>query len=149
MTIRMRRAERRDVPVIVRLIAEGGPEGPRNAPLVEGHWVAFERIDADPRQLLMVAEMEQAGVVGTLQITWLTNLSAAGRDDCLLESVHVDAALRGQGIGAQMIEWAIAEARAHDCRRVQLTTNKLRLDAHRFYRRLGFAQSHEGMKLEL
>jgi GNAT superfamily N-acetyltransferase len=66
-----------------------------------------------------------------------------------VESVHVAETHRGRRVGEAMMAWAIAEARRNRCYRLQLTSNKGRLDAHRFYRRLGFVASHEGMKLDL
>ncbi len=88
-------------------------------------------------------------MVGTFQLSFLTYIAGAGRTDCQIESVHVDNAWRSNGIGSQMMSWAIALAKERSCRRLQLTTNKKRKDAHRFYERLGFKLSHEGAKLEL
>ena len=96
----------------------------------------------------MVAEVDGA-VVGTFSLTFLANLSNGGREVAQIESVHVAASLRGQRIGEAMLRWAIAASRARGCFRLQLTSDKRRTDAHRFYRRLGFAASHEGMKLAL
>jgi GNAT superfamily N-acetyltransferase len=79
----------------------------------------------------------------------MTYLSGAGRYDCQIEDVHVDRFWRNRGIGSLMMRWAIEFASARDCRRVQLTTDKRRKDAHRFYERLGFILSHEGAKLML
>lgn len=151
-TLFIRRAIRTDVKRILQLSQAGGPEGsPRMAlpeTLPEGYWSAFERIDQDPRQALMVAEMG-GEVIGTFHITWLTYLAGEGRDDCQVESVHVDSRWRGKGIGTQMMAWVLEEARKRQCRRIQLTSDKRRKDAHRFYERLGFVLSHEGAKLIL
>jgi GNAT superfamily N-acetyltransferase len=84
-----------------------------------------------------------------MQATLLVHLGSRGAKSLQLENVHVAAALRSRGIGRLMLEWAIERARLQGCARVQLTTNKLRKDAHRFYERLGFVASHEGMKLPL
>lgn len=109
---------------------------------------AFHKIDADPNHRLVVVEIDDQ-VVGTLHITFIPGLMDAGRSRGLLENVHIREDYRGQGIGQEMIEWAIEECRRADCHMVQLTSNKLRTDAHRFYRRLGFDNSHEGFKLAL
>ena len=109
----------------------------------------FSAIERDPSHELVVAEL--AGeVVGTLQLTILPYLHADG--GCYIaqvEAVHVAAARRGGGIGEQMMGWAIDRAKERRCLRVQLTSQKARRDAHRFYTRLGFTASHEGMKLYL
>lgn len=113
----------------------------------DGTVQAFHRIKSDANNALMVVEHEGL-VIGTFHIIYLTYLAGAGREDCQIESVHVDRAWRAKGIGTQMMEWVILQARQRGCRRVQLTTNKQRTDAHRFYQRLGFCLSHEGAKLE-
>jgi len=151
MNIAIRKATREDVDRIVRLSNDGGPNGPyKQLPdqLPQCYYDSFEKIAADPKQFLMIAEYE-GSIVGTFHMTYLTYLAGEGRDDCQIEAVHVDSALRSMGIGSFMMTWAIAKAKARNCRRVQLTTNKLRTDAHRFYQRLGFELSHEGAKLWL
>ncbi|WP_367115404.1 GNAT family N-acetyltransferase [Devosia sp.] len=96
----------------------------------------------------MVAEL--AGrPVGTLQLTFIPGINRLGEWRCLVEAVHVAPDHRNLGLGSEMIRWAVAEARARGCGLVQLTSNKKRLDAHRFYERLGFQKSHEGFKLAL
>ncbi|MEJ7601268.1 MAG: GNAT family N-acetyltransferase [Kofleriaceae bacterium] len=102
----------------------------------------------DPNAGLTVATLDGI-VVGTYHVTYLTYLHAPGRQDAQLEAVHVAAAMRGRGIGEALMQHAIEISRARGCRRVQLTTDKRRDAAHRFYRRLGFESSHEGMKLPL
>jgi len=148
----LRRARREDVPAIVALLQEdflgASREVPKGAPLPESYYAAFEEIDADPRCELVVAE-EDARVVGTMQATLLVHLGSRGAKSLNLENVHVSSGMRSRGIGAKMIAYAVERARLQGCARVQLTTNKLRKDAHRFYERLGFKASHEGMKLAL
>jgi N-acetylglutamate synthase-like GNAT family acetyltransferase len=148
----LRRARRDDVPAIVSLLQEdflgATREVPQGSPLPASYAAAFEEIDADPRCELVVAE-EEGEIIGTFQLTVLTHLSSKGSKSLQIENVHVSAAKRSRGTGRLMMEWAIARARAAKCSRVQLTTNKLRKDAHRFYERLGFVASHEGMKLAL
>lgn len=109
---------------------------------------AFDRIDADPAHLL-VAAVEGTEIVGTLQLSVLPGLSRRGSLRGQIESVHVRGDRRGRGLGAAMIGWAVEEAGRRGCGMVQLTSNKVRTDAHRFYGRLGFEATHEGFKLQL
>lgn len=150
--IEIRRAVVGDVETIVRLANAGGPGGVEReklpAVLPPVYAETFARIAADPAQELMVAT-EDGAVVGTFHLTFLTSLAARGRRDLQVEAVHVAASHRNRGIGARMMEHALERARAEGCRRVQLTTDKARRDAHRFYERLGFRATHEGMKLAL
>jgi GNAT superfamily N-acetyltransferase len=97
---------------------------------------------------LMVAELD-GEVVGTFQLSVIPHLSHVGRPVAQLESVHVAGARRSRGIGAQMVRWAIDEARRQGCHRLQLTSDRRRVEAHRFYERLGFLATHEGFKLKL
>ena len=96
----------------------------------------------------MVGEHDRA-VIGTFQLTFIANISLIGMRRCLLEGVRVHASQRSKGLGRTMIQWAIDEARRRECGVIQLTSNKQRLDAHRFYESLGFFGSHLGMKLGL
>jgi GNAT superfamily N-acetyltransferase len=150
--ITIRKATDQDIDRIVRISNAGGPEGkPRkDLPdvLPEGYYKAFQRIVSDPNQFLMVAELD-GKIIGTFHVTYLTYLPAAGQEDCQIENVHVEAKCRGKGIGSLMMKWTIDHAKKRSCRRVQLTTDKKRKDAHRFYERLGFALTHEGAKLIL
>ncbi|MGB0846410.1 MAG: GNAT family N-acetyltransferase [Thiolinea sp.] len=148
----IRKAVKEDVEVIVRLANAGGPEGRprRELPdvLPDAYYQAFTRIIADANQQLMVAE-SQGTVVGTFHLTFIYYLAAAGRPDLQIEAIHVAANQRRRGLGTKMLQWAIALAQEHDCRRVQLTTDKRRREAHGLYLRLGFVFSHEGAKLYL
>lgn len=143
-----RDARREDVPAIVALLADDILGAGRETAVDDAYWAAFEEIEADPRNRLIVAE---AGgeIVGTLQLTLLPGLSRHGMLRAQIEAVRVAAAQRGQGTGTAMIEWAIAAARRHGCGLVQLTSDKRRGEAIRFYESLGFRASHEGLKLEL
>jgi GNAT superfamily N-acetyltransferase len=146
-----REATRADVPEVVRMLADDalGRERERyEEPLPQSYMQAFDAIDSDPNSELIVVEQDGA-VIGTLHLTFLRSLSFQGSTRAQIESVRVDQPLRGRGIGRQLFGWAIARARRKQCRLVQLTTNKGRPDAHRFYLRLGFVASHEGMKLDL
>ena len=102
----------------------------------------------DPRQLLAVAVLDER-VVGTLQLTFLAYLTHQGGERALIEAVRIARDARGEGLGRTMLEWAIEQARQRGCRIVQLTTDKQRVDARRFYESLGFRATHEGMKLPL
>lgn len=151
-TLTIRTASRDDVPMIMYLSHAGGPEGkPRGVlpdPLPDGCYQAFDRIIKSSHDRLMVAELD-GRVVGTFHLTYLTYLAGMGHPDAQVEAVHVHPDYRGRGVGACMMQWVIAQAKEKHCRRVQLTSNKLRLDAHRFYERLGFEASHQGMKLQV
>ena len=107
---------------------------------------AFEAMARDPNQLMSVAELDGA-VVGCLQITFIPGLSYKGRWRGQIESVRIAKDLRGQGLGRQMIDWAVEQCRARGCGMVQLTAHKSREDTHRFYVSLGFEPMHEGFKL--
>jgi GNAT superfamily N-acetyltransferase len=144
-----REARRDDVPAIIALLADDPLGAQREAPTADAAYLrAFEEIDADPRNELVVAD-RGGEVVGTLQLTVIPSLSRRGARRAQLEAVRVRADLRGAGLGRRLIGWAIDRAREHGCSLVQLTTDKRRADAHRFYASLGFAATHEGMKLAL
>ena len=149
--VTVRRALRADLPDIVRLLADdplGQSREQYRDPLPESYYEAFERIDADPRVELVVAEID-GEIVGTLQLMFLPHLTRGGGMRGQIEAVRVDERYRNRGLGRYLMAWAIDRAREQGCRMVQLTTNAARVDAHRFYERLGFVGSHVGMKLEL
>ncbi|MFE2146412.1 GNAT family N-acetyltransferase [Streptomyces sp. NPDC059456] len=138
-------ATRADLPVVLGLLADAGRE---RAEVTEAHERAFAAIEADPRNELLV--LAEAGtVLGCLQLTYVPGLGQGGRERALVEAVRVRADRRGGGLGAELMRLAVARARERGCGLVQLTSNKQRTDAHRFYERLGFARSHEGFKLHL
>jgi GNAT superfamily N-acetyltransferase len=140
-----------DLPHVVRMLADdflGAQREKYEEPLPESYIRAFEEIDADPNNELIVAEMDGM-IVGTLQFTLTPSISFQGSRRATVESVRVDKAVRGSGIGRQMMLWAIEHARDAGCVSIQLTTNAERTDAHRFYQQLGFKASHVGMKLKL
>jgi GNAT superfamily N-acetyltransferase len=109
---------------------------------------AFARIDADPDQLLVVGEVDDEPAC-TLQLTVIPGLARGGALRGQVEAVRVRSDLRSRGIGDALLRWAADELRARGCAVAQLTTDKRRLDAHRFYARLGWVNSHEGFKLQL
>lgn len=151
MKVTLRAAEYRDLPEIVRLLAADALTGKReqySTPLLSSYYQAFEEITQDANNELIVAEFDGA-IVGTLQLTLIPNLTACGGKRALVEAVFVDEHCRGQGIGKKLMEWAIERARQRNCRMIQLTTNKARPAAQRFYQSLGFVDSHVGMKRQL
>jgi len=138
-----------DLPAILAMLAEDTIPANREAdPSDPRYLAAFKAIDADPNQRLIAAELN-GRVVGTMQFSFLPGLSFKGSWRGLIEAVRIVADLRGRKLGEQMILWAIEQCRARDCKLVQLTSSAKRTDAHRFYARLGFVQSHVGMKLHL
>src|SRR5215472_13475822 len=115
-------------------------------PLPTSYGQAFERLAADPNIALVVAE-EAGGVVGCLQLCVLPGLSSQGASRGLIEDVRVASNRRSRGIGEQLVMWAVGEAKARGCRLVELLTHQTRVDAQRFYERLGFTKSHVGMTI--
>ncbi|WFP77697.1 GNAT family N-acetyltransferase [Mesorhizobium sp. WSM4906] len=149
--VQIRRAQQADLPAIVALLADdmlGRDREDTGMPLAQAYLDAFAAVDSDPNQLLAVMT-DGADVVGTLQISFLAGLSSQGAWRGQIEAVRVSANRRGERLGQRLLEWAIEKCRERGCRVVQLTTNKSRLDAHRFYERLGFKASHIGYKLDL
>ncbi|WP_051298568.1 GNAT family N-acetyltransferase [Arthrobacter castelli] len=148
----LRRAETGDVPAIVHLLADdelgAGRDGINDDDDLTPYLSAFSAIDSDPAHLLVAAD-DGARLAGTMQLSFLPGLSRRGAMRTQVEAVRVASAYRGTGLGTAMMTWAIAEARRRHCSFVQLTSDKSRTDAHRFYARLGFVASHEGMKLAL
>jgi GNAT superfamily N-acetyltransferase len=120
---------------------EGTPDDPAYAK-------AFAEIDADPHQRLVVGELD-GEVIATMQLTIIPGIGRKGARRALIEAVRVRSDRRGGGLGKQLIRWAIEVAQAEGCAMVQLTSDKSRTEAHRFYEQLGFTQSHVGYKLPL
>lgn len=138
-----------DLPAIVAMLADDPLGAQRESPDdLTPYLAALERLADDPHQHLMVAVRDRR-VVGTLQLTVVPGLSRRGATRSIIEAVRIHADERGSGLGTQLIEWAIEESRRQGCRLVQLTSDKTRTDAHRFYERLGFTGSHIGFKLTL
>ena len=140
-----------DLPTIIALIADDGLGRGRedsSLPLDQRYLAAFAAVDADPNQLLAVVERDGL-VVGTMQLSFIPGVSRLGSWRGQIEAVRIAATERGSGLGQMMMEWAIDQCRARGCSLVQLTSDKTRDGAHRFYERLGFTASHEGFKREL
>ncbi len=142
----IRRAGAGDVPAIVAMLADDPLGARRERPGDPAYAEAFAEVDADPRQLLVVA-VEGDEVVGTLQLTFIPGLSRLGATRALIEAVRVRSDRRGGGLGERLVRWAVDTARDRGAAMVQLTTDASRADARRFYERLGFQASHVGMKL--
>ncbi|WP_213248247.1 GNAT family N-acetyltransferase [Bradyrhizobium sp. sBnM-33] len=148
--VAIRPARREDVGTIIAMLADdrlGGARERIEDPLPQSYFTAFERLQHDPNILLVVAEDGEGAVVGCLQLCILPGLSLQGASRGLIEDVRVASHCRSRGIGEQMVQWAVAEARARECKLVELLTHHTRVDAQRFYERLGFARSHVGMTL--
>ncbi|PWW54293.1 ribosomal protein S18 acetylase RimI-like enzyme [Actinokineospora spheciospongiae] len=146
--VEIRPARAEDVPAIVAMLAEDPLGASRELPGSPSYDEAFRAIEADPHQVLVVAE-EAGEVVGTLQLTLTPGLSRMGATRATIEGVRVRADQRGARLGERLFEWAIDTARERGAVLVQLTTDASRKDAQRFYQRLGFVASHVGMKLPL
>ena len=145
----LREARREDVAAIVKMLADDQLGKSReNLDDMTPYLKAFNAIVADPQNSLWVWD-EQGKVVGCLQLTYLPGISQKGAWRAQVEGVRVESSRRGAGIGNRMMTTVMQMARERGCYQMQLTTDKRRLDAHRFYERLGFAKSHEGMKLKL
>jgi GNAT superfamily N-acetyltransferase len=148
----LRRATREDVPRIVDLLMDDplgvSRDGADDTSGLEPYVRAFDLIDDDPAHLLVVAQSD-GRVVATMQLSLIPGLARRGALRAQVEAVRVHADLRGSGLGRAMVGWAVDEARRRGCALVQLTSDKQRPEAHRFYAGLGFTASHEGFKLEL
>jgi GNAT superfamily N-acetyltransferase len=153
--VTVRPARREEVPAIVALLADdplGREREAASEPLPDAYWCAFDKIAAQTGNLLFVAERHgdvPGEIIGCLQLTIIPGLSRRGMTRALIEAVRVGAGARGLGVGEQMVRHAIEVARAAKCGLVQLTSDTSRVDAHRFYERLGFVASHVGFKLAL
>lgn len=149
--IAIRKAAAADVAAIVAMLADdalGAQREDASLPLRDSYRSAFAAIDADPNQLLAVVEHD-GEIIGCMQISFVPGLSRMGMWRGQIESVRIASHIRGGGVGRQMIVWAIEQCRERGCGLVQLTTDKSRSDALRFYQSLGFTDSHEGLKLSL
>jgi GNAT superfamily N-acetyltransferase len=146
-----RRATEADVPAIIRLLADDMLGSSRETTGVESlrqYLDAFRVVDADANQFLLVVD-DGSGIVGTLQLTFIAGLARGGLKRGLVEAVRVASDRRGEKIGEAMFAWVLEKCRRESCGIVQLTTDKSRTDAHRFYDRLGFEPSHVGYKMML
>lgn len=151
LNVSIRLAKREDLTDIIALFAADmiGGHGDTTAPdAFPDYLAAFDRIITTPNESLYVAELDGA-VVGTFQTTVLTTLSGRGSSNLLIEAVQTRKDMRGRGIGETMMRFAIESARQQGLSKIQLSSNKARVDAHRFYERVGFEPSHLAFKIRL
>ncbi|MBJ2173901.1 GNAT family N-acetyltransferase [Aureibaculum sp. A20] len=147
-----RKANKNDVAFIVNMIASdalGKLREDYKEPLPEKYFNAFSAINADPNQELIVVETDASEIIGTLQLSFIQYLTYQGGVRAQIEAVRIREDFRGKGIGKLVFEWAIERAKQRKAHLLQLTTDKKRPDAIKFYKKLGFVNSHEGMKLHL
>ncbi|GAL22235.1 transcriptional regulator [Vibrio maritimus] len=151
MNVQYRQAQEEDLTVLIHMLADD-PLGAKREDLsisINKKYIdAMKAISDDPNNELWVVEAGGA-VIGMLQLTFIPYLTHIGSWRCLIEGVRIAKSHRGQGLGEQMFEHAIDRARSRGCNLVQLTSDKQRPDALRFYEKLGFVASHEGFKLAL
>ena len=151
MQLVFRKALLTDIPGLVSMLSDdelGALREDGSRPLNQKYLQAFAEIESDANNELTVVESD-AEVVGMLQLTFIPYLTYIGSWRCLIEGVRIHSDHRGQGLGAKFLQWAIERARERDCRIVQLTSDKKRPSALRFYESLGFKATHEGFKLRL
>ena len=147
--VTIRHARRDDLASIIAMLADDALGGGRERiedPLPQVYFEAFERVQRDPNIQLVVAEGGE-GVIGCLQLCILPGVSSQGASRGLIQDVRVASDCRSRGIGEQLVQWAVTEARGKGCKLVELLTHHTRVDAQRFYERLGFARSHVGMTI--
>jgi GNAT superfamily N-acetyltransferase len=150
--MKFRKATREELPLIVEMISNdplGKLREDFQTPLPEKYYAAFDKINQNEDHELIVFENDYGEIIGTLQLTFLQYLTYQGGIRAQVESVRVREDQTGKGIGHQAIEWAINRAKEKGAHLIQLTSDKKRKDAIRFYEKLGFVASHEGMKLHL
>lgn len=148
--MKFRKAKKDDVPEIVKMIANdelGKQREDYQEPLPEKYYQAFENIDSDINQELIVIENEENAVIGTLQLTFIQYLTYQGGIRAQIEAVRIREDQRGKGIGEKLFKWAINRSKEKGAHLLQLTTDKKRPEALKFYEKLGFTASHAGMKL--
>lgn len=143
------RATESDVPGLAALLADDDIGAARESPDLTPYLAAFREIDADPQHYLAAVRDDAGELVATLQLTVIPGLARAGAKRLQVEAFRVASDTRGTGLGAALMEWAAAHGEAQGADLVQLTSDKRRIDAHRFYERLGYAATHEGFKRPL
>jgi GNAT superfamily N-acetyltransferase len=147
--IEIRKARRDDIEAIVRMLVDDQIGATRDSTDdLDPYLRAFQAIDADPNQLLIVATSDDEPI-GTLQLTIIPGLARSGALRGQVEAVRVRRDHRSAGLGGDLLRWAIDEAKRRGCALVQLTSDTSRAGAHKFYERLGFVASHTGFKLNL
>ena len=147
-----RKATKTDVPAIVALLADdilGAKREDARHPLPDCYMNAFGNIEEDKNQELIVADDEKGMIVGTLQLTFIQYLNYKGGIRALIESVRIHKEFRGKALGSEMIGWAVERSKERGAHIIQLTTDKQRPEAIKFYEKLGFVASHEGFKMHV
>ena len=145
-----RKATKKDVSAIVKMIADdelGKERENFKIPLPNEYLNAFEKINSDENQELIVVENKDSEIIGTLQLSFIQYLTYRGGIRAQIEAVRISKEQRGLGIGKNMFKWAINRAKERNAHLLQLTTDKKRLKAIKFYEDLGFKATHEGMKM--
>jgi GNAT superfamily N-acetyltransferase len=148
--MKFRKATEQDISIIVEMISDdklGKERENFQVPLPTAYLRAFEKINSDENQELIIVENDNAEVIGTLQLTFIQYLTYQGGVRAQIEAVRIRKDQRGLGIGKEMFQWAIARAKERGAHLLQLTSDKKRPEAIKFYEDLGFKQSHEGMKM--
>jgi GNAT superfamily N-acetyltransferase len=149
---KFRKATIVDLPQIINLLADdmlGSKRENYRNPVPEKYIKAFNRIDEDEKQYLIVVEGEDRAIIGTLQLSFIQYLTYKGGLRAQIEAVRIRKDKRGSGLGEEMLDWAVKKAIKNGAHLIQLTSDKKRPEAIRFYNKLGFTASHEGMKLHL
>lgn len=149
--IEFRSALEQDLPQIVKMLADdelGKKRERYEDPLPTSYYKAFQAISEDPNNELIVACLSN-DVIGVLQLTFTPYITHQGGWRATIEGVRIASSVRGEGVGTRLFQWAIERAKGRGCHVVQLTTDKQRKDALRFYERLGFTATHYGLKLKL
>ena len=148
--MKFRKAVKEDIPEIVKMIADdelGSTRENYQIPLPSEYLLAFAKIDEDHNQELIVLENQESEIIGTLQLSFIQYLTYRGGIRAQIEAVRIRIDKRGLGIGKRMFDWAIQRAKERNAHLIQLTTDKKRPQALKFYEELGFKATHEGMKL--
>lgn len=148
--MKFRKATKEDIPQIVKMIADdelGKLREDYKDPLPSTYYEAFHNIDNDPNQELIVIQDSDSSIMGTLQLSFIQYLTYKGGIRAQIEAVRIRKDKRDKGLGESLFKWAIQRAKDRDAHLIQLTTDKKRPEALKFYERLGFKASHEGMKL--
>ncbi len=151
MQLNFREATQTDIPTLITLLADdplGKIREDSSSPLNARYLESFTQIDADPNNELIVVAHENT-IIGMLQLTFIPYLTHTGSVRCLIEGVRIDKEYRGMGLGSRCFQWAIDRAKERGCNIVQLTSNKQRTEAIKFYKNLGFEATHEGFKLTI
>ncbi len=148
--MKFRKAIKEDIPKLVEMIADDALGQTRENfqdPLPSVYYEAFQKIDSDPNQELIVIQETDGSIIGTLQLSFIQYLTYQGGIRAQIEAVRIHKYKRGEGLGETLFKWAIERAKDRNAHLIQLTTDKKRPEALKFYEKLGFKPGHEGMKL--